>query len=404
MNAVTGGPYRTHWHRHKLVETWIDAYARRRYSDALGIKACLDLTNRDTYVPDAVAGSYYSRLTRFERVQMPSKLSNMLETALEDVYDGIDHPPFLSATDFNTTYKLWHKWFEYVTSIGAAQPPTPAPPPGAAATQLINDFASGIPGPPFPAGNPGGGFNVLGLFAAMLALVQWLIDSLAYMIDWIVQHAGEILLLPYTEALATANWLVYQVQKAIWEIYDNLRFALVLAGYTFPEARDLDKSPWGDAFVNTAFAHLTGGPPVKFDHYPLKQEAHGFTGPTEHHLPYPSTPLEVPKTEAAPEPFFGAYPEAFIDRSYEYSGYIENLYRCIEAYGSTDSFTNHVNSSSWSTGQFGSAIDFSAIGSHLAHLPNFNLDGDRGYGWKTWRAREPEEMETNPVEVSYIDP
>ena len=51
-------------------------------------------------------------------------------------------------------------------------------------------------------------------------------------------------------------------------------------------------------------------------------------------------------------------------------------------------------------------MSFSArlIAQKLKDLPNFNLDGDRGYGWKTWRADDPPNINTNnPVPVHYID-
>ena len=38
-------------------------------------------------------------------------------------------------------------------------------------------------------------------------------------------------------------------------------------------------------------------------------------------------------------------------------------------------------------------------------IPNFNLDGDRGYGWKTWQADDSANIDTNnPVPTTYVDP
>ena len=243
--------------------------------------------------------------------------------------------------------------------------------------------------------------------AAIAAFVEWLIKSVVYTVAWIITHAPQILALPFTEAIALIRWLLYQVQKGIWEIYDNLRFGLVLGGYLFPEPEDLAKTPWGMAFINTAFAQSTGGAAPVFMSYPRKQEAHGLLGTTEHHLIYPGTLQERPFAEPAPVPFHGQDPEAFISRNWPYNPAIEKLFACTGPYGNNDMFTHFVDSGTWTTAQLGSAMWFSArlITKRIRDLPNMNLDGDRGYGWKTWRADDPKNIETNnPVTVQYIDP
>ena len=304
VNAVVGGPYRMHWHRHKLVENWIDAYARNRYEDTSQTKRCLRLGEDDIYVPNAISGSYYSRLCEFPGKKLPQKLEQLLLKSMDLTYfdiPPIPHPPTLNTGDLDSTYRLWLKWFERTTSIGNARRPTPVPPPGSATIALVNDFVSGFPSFPGGAGAPSGGFSVLNIFAAILAFVKWLVDSLNYTLNWILTHTADILLLPLTEALGLTKWLLYQVQKGIYEIYDNLRFMLVIGGYLFPEPEDLTKSPWGQALLNTSFVHLTGGPAVSFVNYPRKQEIHGPFGPIEHHLEYPGTLREREHAQPAPE-------------------------------------------------------------------------------------------------------
>jgi len=164
--------------------------------------------------------------------------------------------------------------------------------------------------------------------------------------------------------------------------------------------------PYGKAFINTAHVQLVGGPAANFYKYPRCQEAHNITGPMEHHLFYPSTAQEKPHAEPAPWPFHGLNPEAFIAAGYPFDPAIEKLFHCKQPYGSTDDCTHFVDSNSWSTGQLGSALSFSArlIANHMDRLPNFCLDGDRGYGWKTWRADDPERINhLNPLDVNYLD-
>lgn len=422
VNAIVGGPYRNHWHRHKLVENWIDAYARRHYDELSSVYKCLNIDSKDHYLSHNIAGSYYSRLCEFPGQKMPPKLSAMFVKALDETFAGRDailHPPMFNPADLDSTYRLWLRWFERSTSIGQALPPTPVGPPGSVVAGLVSDYVSGLKsiwggggGP--SGGSSSGGFNVLAIFAAIGKFIANLAQTVAYTVKWIVTHAVEIIALPVSEAIQTIRWLLYQIQKGVYDIYDNARFAMVLGGYLFPDARDLDKLPWGRAFTNTSFAHWTGGPAVNFLTYPRKRQAYAFTGATALHLLSPSTLPETLSAEAMPRPFFGQNPEAFISGHFPYDPRIEALYKCKDDDGPTFDFTRTVDQSTWTTPQLGSALSLCGrlIGNHLEALPNFNLDGDRGYGYKTWRVDRvnpavqdaaPLKIETNPVNVTYMD-
>ena len=407
VNSIVGGPYRSHWHRHHLIENWIDAWARRQYPDTNKTIDCLRLGADDTYLPDAISGSYYYRLVQFPDDQLPGKLADLFVKAVDLTYPGSTVPVTFSGTDFDTTYRLWLMWFKRLTTIGSAKKPTPVPPPGSATITLVNDFVNGFPSLSGGGGGgaPGGGFSVWDLFAAILGFVKWLVDSVAYTIDWIINHATDILTLPLTEAKALVKWLLYQIQKQVWQIYEEARFALVLGAYLSPEPRDFARVPWGSAFINTASAGLTGGPNPNFWLYPRKQEVHGLFGPTEHHLIYPGTLVENPFSEAAPVPFYGQNPGVILSGWHSYNSQIEQTYGATDPYGSGPTFTHWTDGNTWSGYQFGSLREFTArlLSARLEDLPNFNLDGDRGYAWKTWSADKPDIEQQNPVPVGYID-
>ena len=237
INAIVGGPYRTHWHRHKLVENWIDAYARNHYTDSSHTKNCLKLEDDDAYDENSISDSYYYRLCKFPDGKLPEKLGDMFLEAINKVYGDIPHPQNLTFKDLDTTYRLWLKWFERSTTLGSALKPTPVPPPGNVTQELINDYINGIPK---LSGSDGGsnGFSIRGILAALFKFAKWILDVIQYTIEWTITHTSNILTLPYDEALNMINWLIYQIQKGIYELYDNLRFALVIGGYLFPEPRD----------------------------------------------------------------------------------------------------------------------------------------------------------------------
>jgi len=413
VNAIVGGPYRMHWRRHKLVENWIDAYARKKYPDTPGTLSCLNIGTQDTYISDAISGSYYYRLVEFTGERLPDKLAKVFVQALQDVYGAIPHPPMLTPADVDAAYRLWLKWFERATTIGDARPPTPVPPPGSATINLVNNYLNSLPA--FPGGPPSGGASSIGhIFEALFNFAKWVADVIAATFNWIINNAGAILLLPYTEALNLVKWLLYQIQKGIWEIYDNLRFELVLAGLLFPEPRDLAKMPWGKALLNTAYVQLTGGPVANFNLYPRKQVIHNLAGPPTHHLRYPNRPQESPMAEPAPFAFHGRNPEFFIDPPLTFDTAVDpGLYDAGGPYTvGAAPFTHPLDVATWGAwwprAQFGNATEFSArlIAERLqqGNIPNFNLDGDRGYAWKTWRADDPPNIDANnPVPVKYID-
>ena len=416
VNAVVGGPYRMHWHRHKIVENWIDAYARNYYPDDRDTIKCLDLGSDDNYRGNAISSSYYYRLCAFPDEKLPQKLGDMILKAMDVTYSGIPHPVTFNFDDLDTTYRLWLKWFKHVTSSGAMKKPTPVPPPGSGVITLVNDYVSGFPSFPGGSGSPGGGgFSLSNIFAAIFGFVKWLADVLTYTLEWIVTHAIDIITLPFTEALALLKWLLYQVQKGLYEIYDNLRFIMVLGGYFFPEPEDLAKSPWNPNLIKTPPAEWAPGVETPyFRQYPRKQGSHNLFTPIEFHLVYPGTVQERQHAEPAPKPFHNSFPEQFISQGFAYDPFIEFLYSCIESYGPNEQFTHFVDRRTWHTAQFGSVLHFCArlISARMEKLPNFNLDGDRGYGWKTWRVQGvlpdvddiPPRIETNnPVPVDYID-
>lgn len=409
VNAIVGGPYRMHWHRHKLVENWIDAYARKHYPDTTKTISCLKIQSQDQYIPDAISGSYFYRLCEFPKGKLPNKLGILLIKAQQQTYSGIDHPVDFHFHDMDTTYRLWLKWFKISTTIGDAVKPTPVPPPLSGVINLINDYFSGFPSYPGGGGgggsSGGGGFNILAFFAKLWEFIKWLGECLAYTFKWIINHIIDIITLPFTEAIGFLKWLLYQIQKGLYSIYDNLRYMLVMGGYFFPEPRDLLKTE-SKAFLNTSYVYLTGGPAANFFNFPRKQQVHNLFGPMEHHLRYPGTLQELHHSEPAPTIFHGAYPETALTNSHSYDPNIKKLYDCIGPYGPTDKYTHTINQNTWNTPQFGSCLAFSArlIADRIDNLPNFNLDGDRGYAWKTWRAKDPTNINSNnPVEVEYID-
>ena len=131
---------------------------------------------------------------------------------------------------------------------------------------------------------------------------------------------------------------------------------------------------------------------------------------------YPGTLRERPSAEPCPLPHFGVYPNVMIDH-HAGDPDADAFVHCVQPYpddpdDTSTTFTHNVEQQTWKGVQLGSALPFSArlIAERIDDLPNFNLDGDRGYGFLTWRlARlsptdplvDPALIESNPVDVEY---
>jgi hypothetical protein len=419
VNAITGGPYRTHWHRHKLVENWIDAYARRHYSDQNRVHGCLRLSERDRYAPDSISASYYYRLVEFPGGRMPPELAQLLATALANTFRDIAHPPDLSPSDFDDTYRLWLKWFKRATS--AKDSPAPQPPPrvfGEATRRLIDDYVSNLPGSPT---GPPAGTGIENILQALVAFAAWIIQVVAYTCEWVATNGDRILALPHDEALTLSNWFLYEIQKGVFEVYDKLRFALVLGAYVFPEARDFSKQnpSWGKAFTNTSDVTQIPGSGSPYDSQrtrPIRQEQHNLTT-IEHHLVYPAqaVPSELLGAHVMPPHFYGADPHVFITTEDANDATVREYYNCRQPYGQDGSATEWISDQNLATTHLGTAVGFTSRliveffdgPGRADDLPNFNLDGDRGYAWKAWRAQQPDIESiapTQPVNTDYVDP
>ena len=438
VNAVVGGPYRNHWRRHKLVENWIDAYAKDHYPENPAIVPLLSAdTDDETYVPNAIAGSNYYRLTDFKDAngitRLPADLKNMFIEALKMTYAGIDHPRMLDGPNLELAYLAFQKWFHRTTTLGKATEPTPVLPPWNGAAALLQNYIAGFPA--YPGGGGGGvpgPFSLNNLVQHMHSFLQWLGAVASYTFNWITSNAAAILALPVQAAIDLIKWLLYQIQKGAFEIYDNARFLLVLCGYLYPEPKDLLHPQFGKAFISTSFVGLTQGGPFDYNKYPHKQVVPIlncppgpalFTNATqtgnEYHLKYPASVVETPLTRPTPLPFTnpGVMPEKFIGQNYalpaEIAAFASFNAPNIGPYAPPAPPPTHtILSTAPGTPDvgLGSALDFSRnlINAGMQAIPNFNLDSDRGYGWKSWAPDSNPGGTTladnNPLAAHYLVP
>jgi Zinc dependent phospholipase C len=437
VNAIVGGPYRNHWRRHKLTENWIDAYAKNHYSDIPEITTLLNLPiEHEDYISNSISGSNYYRLTDFKDdnniTRLPKDLGNLIINSLKMTYPEIEgtpdfinqpHPKMLDFKNLEQAYLTWQKWFKRTTTIGKSHRPVPVPPPGSAASSLINNYISNFPSLPSSGGSGGSGFSIHNITHNLANFLQHLVDVLDYTLNWIETNAANILLLPINILLETIKWLLYQLQKCLYEIAENARFIMVLCGYIYPEPEDLNHPQFGKAFLSPDFVGQTQGGMFNYSQYPLKQVvpvincgdstfSNSLITGNEYHLKYPTTQMEFLYTEPTSKPFTShCMPESFIDGVFPFNNLITKLYSSKDPYVNYPAkpCTNDIDSLTLNNYQLGSALKFSQrlINTKMVNIPNFNLDSDRGYGWKCWNLIANQGNSTltdnNPMQSKYIN-
>jgi hypothetical protein len=136
-------------------------------------------------------------------------------------------------------------------------------------------------------------------------------------------------------------------------------------------------------------------PQVDASGTPLTKSVMGGTGASTNFAPPPPYPLQMDKSNIAPDFDFPKYPPANLESPQETSFPLVAVY--------ADSVVNGNPASGQGTGQgiltpggtwpglgaegfFGDAVSNAQllIAAGSAGLPRFNLDADRGYGWWTW--------------------
>ena len=378
VNIISGGPYRTHGKRHKLVENNQDVWAYRNY------------TNGKEFIQSKLGEDY---IIGGDDRKLPDSLNSLILNSINKIYfkNGISlYGRKMTKDDLNDAYRLWLIWFRRTTN--ALDIPKPEPYSFTAEIEAVWDqFMDNLEdiGASVADGSGGGGgiSGVLkGLAAAILAPFLVCIAAIDFLVA-IIETVG-------TAPIMFGISLLYD---ELYNAYMNLHQALVLNGFAFPFNSQLShyliqhvfKSDVPDRFGHNA-ASLRG-------HYPTNKKFKIAGLECESHLVYPFPPetwAESDKSVGAPMSYYSADVNKYIFGPLTLSpqGY-EMLKSFVEkAGGDTEATT--IQKFNWLReftlkDQFGSAVDFSCF-LYKSFLDNrefadFNLDGDRGVAFKAWR-------------------
>ena len=387
VNAISGGPYRSFAQRHKASENYQDTF---NFFDVRGVdwnRSALHALYNFNF-----AGTIDTPNDEPDPfTNLPPALAALITDALNEIYDEDGAPPTpdyakpISTSDIDDTYRLWYRWFKSATDTGTL----PAPVPYSLTAELrevwdqvvdnldsIGDFIE-------DAADAAGDLGIWGIFLLLGALILAAIAAAAALIDAVL---GALT----TLGSATIRYAACLIYEHLYNAVETFRLAVAMNGLAFPMLEHL-ADPRISHFANPALPDVNGHTVqwIKGRLPALRFVGAGLTH-NERHLVYPPTSDELPDVFAVPESYLDKtstwYAWGDIPQK---AGVIDEL---VQLTPSLDTSQNDDG-----TQLAGIYDDKNLLGNALAlaevlyehvrtgrELPDFNLDGDRGYGFLCW--------------------
>jgi len=426
VNAICGGPFRTHWQRHHLVENHMDALwylqddlgprAGDQYpqftESALYYDIAFDeddgsVVERPSYPTGDTLRENWVRGRKLDiDSELPDGIAGLLMQVIEDLYygPGDPHPKILHDNDGRPTpeliaeaYRLWIRLLKLVATDGFSHEP---PPPPDVFPNL--DF----PTPADPSDEPPGDDDdswwddLLDFILSVVAAILYLLEVIAYLatLPWAI--LADILTYPFRLAL------YYALELPLFHMLKSFRAVLVMTGYLHPMEDEIrlglvrvgDKDSVSVQAVNGDINDVFGGvtPPDQGREL-FRDPAYPYVHPPdEFHHPWdypdyvdPKVATERCPTTAGPWRRLDGPDALFAD-----AGQDVNIRDRLEAAGSPFD-VDTVGLDVQPDNSLGDPVAFSKYLIWLLtrdpdqkgdgpEIVDWNLDADRGYGYHDW--------------------
>lgn len=391
VNVIVGAPYRLNVQRHVTAENFQDTWKYRNYYGGESINQTLLArmglpATLPTDIGDQLNAAFRATYGHLPAQRRPGRLGG----------DG-----FYTRAQIDTTYDVFYKVLEMMQGMAVERPTEPF----SGVMDILADALDAFERPPDAPDTSSStcswkdiisvGFTsksrecyenffeeVADWLSYLGELLVWTVESLLNVIDLLLTA---LLSLPISVLLA----ILYGIQLLCYQAYRSARMALSTTGFVMPEPDELNTSI-GQNLITLGYACADN-----FKNFPSRGTPPGS------HLVCPTPWTEGPKTAAA----FYAHdieitPDWYIrDEPFDEDGL--RMYASAEAPHITRGIQVDRRS-------IGNATDFTAWMIRQAHdanrpadvLPvlfaNWNLDSDRGYGYRMWQGMIPH---ADPYEI-----
>lgn len=390
VNALVGGPYRSHNQRHHFIENLMDVDLYDRFLDQELIDAGLHLV-----LPQGESVEREPLLTTLLDApnDPPAELRPiyaMLDEAIRDTYD---RPPrrvdggYLDVEHLHGAYLYSLVSLRALTSTTIPMPPDPSAEALDAIERAWQEFLETAQHPPQPPAlppnlcvnfwDPSCSFDLkyLGDWVGHLWNgVEWLAEVAAWVAEMLADLVRVLTCTFVAPIKVMIRGLFWTLRSAIHQFESFIREALVLTAIAPPDRLWLRTHPLAieSLSLDDQKAQQASGP---FPHRAARTNA-GFQS-------YPATASELDSTLAAPTDQLGDLDNmiaAVVPEPALYADYAGSsspaITRAIEqghpdkGFDSIESLSRHImNALVRDTGE---------------QLPNWNMDADRGYGYLAW--------------------
>jgi hypothetical protein len=404
VNSISGGPYRSHAQRHKGSENYQDVFNFFAVRGADWNHSALHaLYNFNFTGPIDTENDVPDPFTN-----LPPDLAQLIADALNDIYeeDGVppqpDYAKRVTPADINDTYRLWYRWLKSATDTGTLPPPVPY----SLTKELrevwdqavnnlgdIGDFIK-------DAANTAGSLGIWGVFLLLGALILAALAAAAALIDAVL---GALT----TLGSATIRYVACLIYEQLYNAYETFRLAVAMNGLAFPLLEHLT-DPRITHWSNPALADANGNSVTSvLGRLPALKWTVAGLAHNERHLVYPPTGPELPTLFSVPTSYldktstwyaWGDIPQhpGVLDELLQLTPYADpannddgtKLARLLndkQLLGNALSLTQDMYDRIKGGGP----------------VPDFNLDGDRGYGYLCWsQAGDPAPDFPDPIAVA----
>ncbi|HKO42442.1 MAG TPA: zinc dependent phospholipase C family protein [Pyrinomonadaceae bacterium] len=411
VNTISGSPFRMNVQRHVVIESFMDQWKWIDEFEEIVEEA-------DEFESPNIRNELLSELGFDDVGQLPLSIATLIADTMKEVYgyENADevHPlryvnprdlpeavgvnplrdGFLSPEDIQTAYVFLRKMLKFMG--GQKHRPQPKEPfPGADTylADLISADTLGIPpAPSFPQAFLPQSVNELfeGLdvwWQAIEAYLDWAFDAAAATWNAIADGLRAFVADPMGETLRLIQALAYRLARGLYDIYRAIHQVMALAGLAYPEPDDVALTePVAQALITPRHVCYKKFPILRTPGQPhLDTNSYvSFLSHDNHQAFFADKDVEQPWTVAS---HYGedTTPDAFIDG--------EPLdVKLLTAYSRAKTPEETRKLHRKNKKHFGNAVDLTKFilenrdDDELQDVVfcNWNLDSDRGYGYKTW--------------------
>lgn len=356
INGLVHGPFRSHAYRHIVLE---------------GLA--------DTWLWDRVYRSDISESAMHKQIELGgadlNSVVRQIRDALKETYKAPSIPDLLagrypSEDELRGAYGFMFEYLKLSTGGKVSKPKKPPENPKEILDELQDLLSKYAPTPP-PT------WNSNDPWASILAALGWVVRGIAFL----VMIATLPVALVARFLAGPIRWLLYLIHIAIYAIVSGLRSLLALMGWGYASSDDFQNFGMLEDLISA-----DPGPMLK--RYPLTSPQLRPRPPFYWMFPPASLQAQIELNPTMVAPFRSKVkPDWIIDPNNKMVPW-DRLRRFYEAATPADTIKAEVVAE----GGFGNAVDyFLAMLKKDVPIGNFDLDGDRGFGYKPWDVLPPKE-------------